>query len=133
MTTNPFLTRRTAGRQPVRRLLSAGERVAETITLLVTDVDGVEHKLDATAGQSVMEVARRHSVHGIEGACGGACVCATCHVSVAAAFWGRLSPMSDQEAALVAGLPEKRKTSRLSCQITMERRLHGLRVTAVGS
>ncbi|MGB0382010.1 MAG: 2Fe-2S iron-sulfur cluster-binding protein, partial [Alphaproteobacteria bacterium] len=44
--------------------------------------EGQETTIEAAEGLSVMEVAVRNRVSGIEGDCGGACACSTCHVYV---------------------------------------------------
>lgn len=44
--------------------------------------DGKSHPVDAEIGATLMEVAIRNMVPGIEAECGGACACATCHVYV---------------------------------------------------
>ncbi|MEM9233747.1 MAG: 2Fe-2S iron-sulfur cluster-binding protein, partial [Pseudomonadota bacterium] len=48
--------------------------------------DGTSHEVEAAAGLTVMEVAVKHGVPGIDADCGGACACATCHVMVEPAF-----------------------------------------------
>ena len=43
---------------------------------------GAEHDVDVPNGLSVMDGAKRYTIPGIDGDCGGACACATCHVYV---------------------------------------------------
>lgn len=43
--------------------------------------DGSRKEVDAPSGLSVLEIAQRNGVE-LEGACGGACACSTCHVIV---------------------------------------------------
>jgi 2Fe-2S ferredoxin len=76
-----------------------------------------------------MGTAVRHGVPGIVGECGGVLSCATCHVFVDEADFGRLPPMSDAEDEMLDGAAEDRRpNSRLSCQIKLGAELGDLRV-----
>lgn len=96
--------------------------------ILVTDHAGAEHELEALEGWRVMEIIRDWG-YPIRAECGGACVCATCHIYVDPAWVDRLSPPSDEEDAMLDEAFDVRDTSRLSCQILMRPELDGLRVT----
>jgi 2Fe-2S ferredoxin len=88
--------------------------------------DGTQREIDAEDGLSVMEAAVRNSVPGIDGDCGGACACATCHVHVDEAWRARLAPRSETETdmlELAEGVDER---SRLACQITVSDALDGI-------
>jgi len=83
----------------------------------VTEVDG-----------TVMEAALDHHVEGIEGACGGVCSCATCHVKVAPEWLekvGRATELEMEMLEMEDGVDER---SRLSCQIELKPELDGLTV-----
>ena len=43
------------------------------------EFDGTEHQIDADSGLSVMEMALKHNIPGIDADGGGAAVCGTCH------------------------------------------------------
>ena len=93
--------------------------------------DGTAHEVDASVGLSVLEVARQHNID-IEGACEGSLACATCHVVVDAAWFGKLNePSEDEEDMLdlAFGLTE---TSRLGCQLIITDELDGLTVSLPG-
>ena len=90
---------------------------------------GGRREIDATAGISLMENARRHGVRGIVAQCGGACACATCHVYVRPDWLVRLPPKEEMEEAMLETAWEPRPNSRLSCQIEMSPALDGLEVT----
>lgn len=91
--------------------------------------DGVERVVDAPQGVSVMFAAAQNNVRGIAAECGGVLSCATCHVYVDPAWTERLTPPEDDELAMLdLTAAERRPTSRLSCQITVEPTLDGLRV-----
>ena len=92
--------------------------------------DGSEHKLEASNAVPLMEVLRNAGT-GIEGTCGGACSCGTCHVYVSAEWAGKLPPKSEDEDMMLEALGdfvELRPGSRLSCQIPMSDELSGISV-----
>jgi len=100
------------------------------IEVRATDRDGSEHVLEAERGRPLMEVLRDANV-GVEGTCGGACACGTCHVYLAAAWAERLPPPSEDEFMMleaISNLVEVRPLSRLSCQIPMSEELSGITV-----
>lgn len=97
--------------------------------LTMIDAAGIEHRLTATPGQNVMEVAVANNIEGIEAECGGACSCATCHVYVALEWAERIGPPAELEGEMLDfAEAERRDTSRLSCQIRLVPELDGLRV-----
>ena len=57
------------------------EKFGEAYMAKVTFVgsDGKETTCEGDDGMTLMEVAIKNSVHGIDADCGGACACATCH------------------------------------------------------
>jgi 2Fe-2S ferredoxin len=89
---------------------------------------GKRHELDASVGQSVMEVAVRNGVPGIEAVCGGSCACATCHVYVDPLWFERVGHPSPMEAGTIEFAIDAEGTSRLSCQIKITPELDGLTV-----
>lgn len=89
--------------------------------------DGTTHAFEAAEGLSLLEVARRHDL-AIEGACGGAMACATCHVVVDDAWFDELPPASAEEEDMLDLAAEVEATSRLGCQIRLTRALDGLTV-----
>jgi ferredoxin, 2Fe-2S len=88
---------------------------------------GESTTIDVAAGYSVMEGAVRNGIEGIVAECGGACMCATCHVYVDEAFLPLLPPIGEeQEEMLGATAAERKPNSRLSCQIPAIPELDGL-------
>ena len=90
--------------------------------------DGTEHTVDARDGDSLMLAAVNNGVPGIDADCGGGCACATCHVFVEsdwASKTGVADPMEVSMLQLAEGVTD---TSRLSCQITVDDCMDGLRV-----
>ncbi|MEL6258179.1 MAG: 2Fe-2S iron-sulfur cluster-binding protein [Pseudomonadota bacterium] len=93
------------------------------------DSEGTERVVDAKAGETVMEVAVKNSVPGIDADCGGACACATCHVYVDEAFLAKTGEAEAMEQSMLDFAENVQPNSRLSCQITVSDALDGLRVT----
>ena len=96
--------------------------------LLVTDLEGVEHSVDAMLNWTVMEIIRDGDLP-MRAECGGSCACATCHVYVAQEWVNKLPSMDDEERATLDGGFEVEPNSRLSCQLIMTGDLDGLKVT----
>jgi 2Fe-2S ferredoxin len=91
--------------------------------------DGETTTLEVRTGLSVMEGAVKSGVDGIDADCGGSCSCATCHVYVDEAWFGKTGPAgSDDESDLLGLAIERRPNSRLSCQIKVTDELDGLTV-----
>lgn len=94
-----------------------------TITFILKD--GSRRSVDADSEDNLMQVATFNNVPGIEGACGGFCSCATCHVHVESAH--ALPPPAADEESMLAGTAARRdKNSRLACQIKISPALDGL-------
>jgi 2Fe-2S ferredoxin len=96
--------------------------------LFVTDLDGVEHSIDAMLNWTVMEIIRDGDL-AMRAECGGSCACATCHVYVAKEWQNRLPEMQGEERDTLDGGFEVEPNSRLSCQLIMTPDLDGLKVT----
>lgn len=94
-------------------------------TIRIKDLAGEEHEIPAVEGWRVMEIIREHGFD-IEGLCGGACACATCHVTVDPNWIDRLHPAREEEEAMLDGLPQVEPNSRLSCQLIFSEELNGL-------
>jgi 2Fe-2S ferredoxin len=88
--------------------------------------EGTEHVVDVPDGLSVMEGAVRYTVPGIDGDCGGACACATCHVYVEGGWAEKLAPMNELERDMLDFAFEVKDNSRLACQIKVAPALEGL-------
>jgi ferredoxin, 2Fe-2S len=85
------------------------------------DADGATHDLEAAAGQSLMQAAVAAGLGNIVGECGGAAMCATCHVYVDDAWLARLPAMQENEDGMLdAASSPRQPNSRLSCQLRIE-------------
>ena len=90
---------------------------------------GGRREINAPLGITLMEVARQNDVQGVVAQCGGACVCATCHVYIEPTWLARLEPREEMEEAMLESAWGLRDNSRLSCQIHITADLDGLHVT----
>lgn len=90
------------------------------------DARGESRTVEGEAGATVMEVAIRNGVPGIEAECGGACACATCHVYVDDAWADKTGTPEPMEEDMLDFAFDVKPTSRLSCQIKLRGELDGL-------
>ncbi|MFK4792664.1 2Fe-2S iron-sulfur cluster-binding protein [Sphingobium sp. ZW T5_29] len=97
--------------------------------LIVVNRSGEEQAVEGDTGLSVMEVIRDNGFDELLALCGGCCSCATCHVYVDPAFAGKLPEIGEDENDLLDSSDHRNETSRLSCQLTLNDDLDGLRVT----
>ena len=96
-------------------------------TIHYISADGTRTDLSADVGTSVMQAALVRGLTGINGDCGGACQCATCHVFIDEPWASMLPPRDDMEDAMLdSSAAPRRETSRLSCCINMTAELDGI-------
>ncbi len=94
------------------------------------NANGSQDVVDVDAGSNLMQGAIAHRVRGILAECGGAAMCATCHVYVEEARAGLFPPISEAEDAMLdSAVCERKPTSRLSCQLVVAAEHDGLAVT----
>lgn len=98
------------------------------LKLVVTMPDGGRLEPEAAEGFRIMELIRAHGVP-IKAECGGAGVCATCHVRIPQAWRHLLPPPSEEELAKLDEIPDADEGSRLACQILMTNDLDGLELS----
>ena len=97
------------------------------LKLHVSLIDGGRFEPDAASGYRIMELMRMYGLP-IKAECGGACVCATCHVRIPQSWQHLLPPPSDEELAKLDEIPGADENSRLACQLMMTDALDGLEV-----
>jgi len=90
------------------------------------EFNGAEHVVDVAEGLSLMEGAVQNMVPGIDGDCGGACACATCHVYIDPAWTSKTGTREPMEQSMLDFASEVKENSRLSCQIKVTKELDGL-------
>jgi 2Fe-2S ferredoxin len=92
-------------------------------TVIFVEHDGTRHTLDVAIGESLMNA----GLAGIDAECGGAAMCATCHVYVAEPFAEKIPEINVlEEEMLQSTACERKRCSRLSCQLGMTEKLEGL-------
>lgn len=98
------------------------------ITVTFVEAGGQRHTITAPVGETLMRVAKQHTIPGIEADCGGACICATCHVYVAPPFVPLLTPASEEEEGMLDFVFSAKPNSRLSCQIALTENMDGIEI-----
>ena len=94
--------------------------------------NGETETVECPEYNTVMEASKYYSKTGyidsIDADCGGACSCATCHVWVDKKWVDKVGkPKEDSaEQELLDYDPLMKENSRLSCQITLDKKLDGL-------
>ena len=94
------------------------------ITFISANGDNEQH-IEAKPGDNLLEVAQAAG-QPLEGTCEGQMACSTCHVIVDKDWFGKLPKASEDEEDMLDLATGARRTSRLSCQITLEDVLDGL-------
>ncbi|GAB4574915.1 MAG: ferredoxin family 2Fe-2S iron-sulfur cluster binding protein [Rhodothalassiaceae bacterium] len=90
--------------------------------------DGRERRtVEAPEGITLLKLAHREGID-VEGACGGAMACSTCHMIFRESDFERLPPVSEEEDALLDLAPGATATSRLGCQIRVSAALEGIEI-----
>jgi ferredoxin len=82
---------------------------------------------EADPGDNLLRVGQAAGLP-LEGTCEGQMACSTCHVIVAAEWFGRLPPASEEEEDMLDLAAGACRSSRLSCQIELTPELDGLAV-----
>jgi len=85
-------------------------------------------KVPASIGQTIMDAAIDHDVN-MEGACGGQCACSTCHVILTKEQFDSLPEPDEDELDMLDLAMDVQDTSRLSCQIKVEDRMEGWKIS----
>ncbi|MEK9560218.1 MAG: ferredoxin [Flavobacteriaceae bacterium] len=98
------------------------------VAITIIDRQGVKHELQAPTdmNMNVMEVVRSFEIEpeGTIGICGGMAMCASCQCYIESSH--ELSPVSDEEEAMLSEAFYVRDNSRLGCQIPISKEIEGL-------
>ena len=73
--------------------------------------DGKEMVVDGAEGETALQCAKRHSVPGIIGECGGSMACATCHGYVDDRWADKLAEADELELGMLSGCIDVRDGS----------------------
>ena len=98
------------------------------VQIVYVETCGARHEADIALGVSLMEGARKHGIDAIEGECGGACACATCHVYVPAEWKALTGEAAEFELAMLECAVDPDERSRLGCQIKVTEAMEGMTV-----
>ena len=89
--------------------------------------DGTQHVVEAENDISLMETALNNSIPGIDGDCGGALACGTCHIYIDDSWIDKTGRAGDGiEKDMLEFAEQSGETSRLACQVKMTDALNGL-------
>ena len=91
--------------------------------------DDARMEVEGAPGATLMSVAVKNQVPGIEAICGGSMVCGTCHVYVDPDWQDRIPAPSEAEKEVVECGLDPQPNSRLACQIVLADHMDGLVVT----
>ena len=98
------------------------------VRIVYVDHAGARHAVDAEAGLTLMRAATRNGVVAIEGECGGACACATCHIYVPEEWRSITGHASENEREMLECANDADDRSRLGCQIVVTAEMDGITV-----
>ncbi|MEN3931441.1 2Fe-2S iron-sulfur cluster-binding protein [Microvirga sp. W0021] len=96
------------------------------VEITFVDHAGTARSVNAEEGSTIMETALKNDIPGIDGECGGACSCATCHVYIPEEWQSAVGEPSPMEEDMLDFASDVRPNSRLSCQIKVRPELDGL-------
>lgn len=90
--------------------------------------NGEELSVHAESGSSLMQAAVNAGVPGVDGLCGGCLSCATCRVGIPQEWQALLPAASADEGEMLGFFDAAPPEMRLSCQLTMNESLAGIRL-----
>jgi 2Fe-2S ferredoxin len=111
---------------------SDGKRAETTADVNITFIlnDGSSRAVACRPCQSLMQAAVSAGIPGIEGDCGGNCVCGTCLISSISEQ--ALPPVQTAESEMLQFLAQSDRRARLACQIPVDESVDGLVVQVAG-
>lgn len=96
------------------------------VKVIFVSADGDRREVEAVEGQSLMRAAKANAVAGIVAECGGACMCATCHVRFDDEWLPKTGAKTVSELETLPYAIDVDENSRLSCQIKVTADMEGL-------
>jgi len=98
------------------------------VRIVYVDDAGSRQDVDVAPGLTLMAAAVNNGVVAIEGECGGAMACATCHLYVPEAWRAVTGDPSPDEREMLECANDGDERSRLGCQIVVTERMDGITV-----
>jgi 2Fe-2S ferredoxin len=98
------------------------------VKIIFVDHLGLAQAVDVAPGLSLMTGAVRGGVVAIEGECGGALACATCHIYVPEAWRAVTGEASADERGMLECANDVDDRSRLGCQVIVTDQMDGLTI-----
>jgi ferredoxin, 2Fe-2S len=98
------------------------------VRIRYVDHAGSARDVDVVPGVSLMEAAVKNGVVAIEGECGGALACATCHVFIPLEWSQLTGQVSENEQMMLEFGVDVDERSRLGCQIKVTPEMDGMTV-----
>ncbi|EEA07962.1 2Fe-2S ferredoxin, putative [Cryptosporidium muris RN66] len=89
---------------------------------------GEERTFKTPVGVLLLEAAQHFNLD-IEGACEASLACCTCHVILDQKTYDLIPPPCEREEDMLDLAPQLCETSRLSCQIVVDKNLEGCKIT----
>jgi ferredoxin len=94
------------------------------VTFISADRDQ-EQVVEANEGDCLLDVAQAAG-QPLEGTCEGQMACSTCHVIIPKEWFDKLPRATEDEEDMLDLASGARRTSRLSCQVTLTGELNGM-------
>lgn len=98
---------------------------APKIQVTFLQPDNSKKVVDAIVGESLLQTAHRNDID-LEGACEGVCACSTCHLILPMGIYDTLEEPSEEEEDMLDMAFGLTETSRLGCQIIVEKGMDGV-------
>ncbi|MAZ89182.1 MAG: 2Fe-2S ferredoxin [Cellvibrionaceae bacterium] len=95
-------------------------------SVVFVETNGNRHEVETDQNESLMQIAIDNGVPGIDGDCGGACACGTCHVLIDDQWLKKMNPVNESEENMIEMAPDRSEQSRLACQIQLNESLDGI-------
>jgi 2Fe-2S ferredoxin len=89
--------------------------------------DGSRKSVEAKPGHTLLDIAHQHKID-LEGACEGSLSCSTCHLVITPDWYAKLPAPSEEENDMLDLASGLTRTSRLGCQLVMQKEWDGLEV-----
>ncbi|XP_048839515.1 ferredoxin 1b isoform X2 [Brienomyrus brachyistius] len=126
---SPCIWHKGFGRCSVRRSSSQDTSTGEKVVLHIVNQDGMKTTTQVTEGESLLDVVinKNLDISGF-GACEGTLACSTCHLIFDENIYNNLGPIMDEEMDMLDLAYGQTKTSRLGCQVNIQRWMDGMTV-----